>query len=198
MIQRKYWHISDVPLVVSEWTPETAMKPSDLTAMPLWIDLKGVPNDLFSHRGLKCISKTVGKFVKIHPNTEKCIRLDVARVLAEVNLHNQLVERVEFKGKKGEQCVIEVKYPWLPPRCSICQGWGHKGSECRNAKVTIFKRGEESASTEGFEEIPTTTKKIGNNGGNVLQEFLKELAAMPTGYLLQGRDLNWGRSLNEI
>ena len=74
VIQRRYWHISDVPLVVSEWTPESALNPPDLTAMPLWIDLKGVPNDIFSHKGLKCLTRAAGKFVKLHPNTERCTR----------------------------------------------------------------------------------------------------------------------------
>lgn len=56
VINRKYWHISDVPLVVNEWSPESALNPPDLSAMPLWVDLKGVPNALFSHKGLKYIS----------------------------------------------------------------------------------------------------------------------------------------------
>ncbi|KAG2277521.1 hypothetical protein Bca52824_060076 [Brassica carinata] len=74
-----------------------------LTAMPLWIDLKGVPNDLFSHKGLKCLTRATGKFVKLHPNTERCTQLDVARVLAEVNLHTSLVEKITFKAKNGDQ-----------------------------------------------------------------------------------------------
>ncbi|WZZ45734.1 hypothetical protein YC2023_041993 [Brassica napus] len=39
--------------------------------MPLWVDLKGVPNTLYSHKGLKCLVGAVGHFVKLHPNTEK-------------------------------------------------------------------------------------------------------------------------------
>lgn len=132
VIQRLYWHISDVPLVVSEWSPESALKPPDLSAMPLWIDLKGVPNGLFSHKGLKCLTRAAGKFVKLHPHTEKCTRLDISRVLAEVNLHDPLVEKIEFKDKNVIKCEIEFKYPWLPPRCCVCKGWGHKGSECKS------------------------------------------------------------------
>ena len=67
VIQRLYWHISDVPLVVSEWSPESALKPPDLSAMPLWIDLKGVPNGLFSHKGLKCLTRAAGKFTSFTP-----------------------------------------------------------------------------------------------------------------------------------
>ncbi|KAF3520445.1 hypothetical protein DY000_02059012 [Brassica cretica] len=48
VIKRRYWHISDVPLVLHEWSPETAAAPPDLSAMPLWVDLKSVPSHLFS------------------------------------------------------------------------------------------------------------------------------------------------------
>ncbi|WZZ70089.1 hypothetical protein YC2023_081459 [Brassica napus] len=87
VLRRRYWHVTDVPLVINLWTPETAASPPDLSAMPLWVDLKSVPNYMFSHKGLKCLSSPVGKFVRLHPSTERCTRLDVARVLLEVNLH---------------------------------------------------------------------------------------------------------------
>lgn len=83
VIQRRYWHIADIPLVVNEWSPESALQPPDLSAMPIWIDLKGVPSMLFSHKALKCLSRAAGKFVKLHPCTEKCLWLDVARVSPE-------------------------------------------------------------------------------------------------------------------
>ncbi|KAF3587150.1 hypothetical protein F2Q69_00030033 [Brassica cretica] len=39
IIRRKFWHISEVSLMLNEWTPETAKAPPDLSAMPLWVDL---------------------------------------------------------------------------------------------------------------------------------------------------------------
>lgn len=80
--------------MVNIWSHESALNPPDLSAMPLWVDLKGVPNKLYSHKGLRCLSKAVGTFVKLHPNTEKCVMLDVARVLVEVDLKKPLVEKI--------------------------------------------------------------------------------------------------------
>lgn len=134
--RRKYWHISDVPLVVSVWSPDTAKSPPDLSAMPLWVDLSLVTSHLYSHPGLKYLSGATGKFVKLHPTTERCTRLDLARVLVEVNLHKPLVEHNLFQDRDGSDVTVEVKYPWLPPRCSVCHKWGHLGSECR-APTTI-------------------------------------------------------------
>ncbi|KAH0939105.1 LOW QUALITY PROTEIN: hypothetical protein HID58_006566, partial [Brassica napus] len=62
---------------------------------------KGVPNAIFSHKGLKCLTTSAWKFVKLHPHTERCTRLDIVRVMAEVNLHEPLVEKTEFKDNNG-------------------------------------------------------------------------------------------------
>ncbi|KAG2250733.1 hypothetical protein Bca52824_080869 [Brassica carinata] len=140
VIQRKYWHIADTPLVVNVWTPESAQHPPDLSAMPLWVDLRGVPNTLYSHKGLKCLVGAVGHFVKLHPNTEKCVRLDMARILVEVDLHKTLVENITFTDKAGASHEVEVNYPWLPPRCNVCCRWGHKGQDCSSKEIKILSK----------------------------------------------------------
>ena len=99
--------------------------PPDLSAMPLWVDLENVPGYLYSKTGLSFLSRTAGKFLKLHPNTEQCIRLDVARVLVEVDLGKPLPQKICFKGRDGEDTTVLVHYPWLPPRCGVCAKWGH-------------------------------------------------------------------------
>ena len=111
VLRRKYWHIANVPLVVCEWNPETAQDPPDLSALPLWVDLMNVP--------------CTGKFVKLHPNTERCVRMDVARVLVEVNLIKPLLQKICFRDRDQPGVTVQVNYPWLPPRCTSCDGWGH-------------------------------------------------------------------------
>lgn len=39
ILTMKFWNIFEVPLMLGEWTPETARYPPDLSAMPLWVDL---------------------------------------------------------------------------------------------------------------------------------------------------------------
>ena len=50
IIRRKFWHISEVPLVLNEWTPKSAKAPPDLSAMPLWVYLENVPGYLYSKK----------------------------------------------------------------------------------------------------------------------------------------------------
>lgn len=186
VLQRRYWHIADIPLVVNEWSPETALDPPDLSAMPIWIDLKGVPSLLFSHKALKCLSRATGKFVKLHPHTEKFTRLDVARVLVEVNLNKPLVEKISCLDKDGATVMIEVYYPWLPPKCSICNAWGNQGSNCKSKRITMLQKDKEV-------EVPKEDEVVGdvvitgdgivrydlNTNRNVVTELLQELEGLP-------------------
>lgn len=173
VLQRKYWHIADVPLVVNVWSPESALNPPDLTSIPLWVDLRGVPNDIYSHKGLKCVTKAVGKFVKLHPNTEGCIRLDVARVLAEVNLHESLVEKITFKDKEGIEREIAVSFPWLPPRCTVCRRWGHKGQDCSGKDIILLKKAVGGENTKSVGVPSDIVKESGN-------EDLEAITPIPT------------------
>lgn len=143
VLRRKCWHIADVPLVVSEWNPETAQAPPDLSALPLWVDLVNVPGYLYSLDGLRFLSRTTGKFVKLHPNTERCVRMDVARVLVEVNLMKPLPQKICFKNRDQERVIVQVHYPWLPSRCTSCDGWGHLVQDCTKVKqYTILQRNQ--------------------------------------------------------
>lgn len=131
VLKRTFWHIADIPIVVREWSPKTASAQPDLTAVPLWVDLFGVPDHLFSQNGLTFFGDTIGRTVKLHPNTERCARLDVARVLVVMNLEEPIPTIISVKGS-GE--VITVSYPWLPPRCNGCQKWGHTYKNCPKNK----------------------------------------------------------------
>ncbi|CAN6853760.1 unnamed protein product [Brassica oleracea] len=145
VLRRKYWHIADVPLVVSEWNPETAHDPPDLTAIPLWVDLVNVPGYLYSLEGLTFLSRTTWKFVKLHTNTERFARMDVPTVLVEVNLMKPLPEKICFKDKNQGSITVEVKYPWLPPRCTSCNGWGHIMIDCTKNLPIVLQRKQKSA-----------------------------------------------------
>ena len=69
----------------------------------------GVPDHLFSHNGLTFFGDTIGRTVKLHPDTELCVRLDVARLLVVMNLEEPLPSSIKVRGS-GE--TISVSYPW--------------------------------------------------------------------------------------
>ncbi|CAN7042795.1 unnamed protein product [Brassica rapa subsp. trilocularis] len=177
VMRRKFWHIADVPLVVYEWNPKTAQAPPDLSAMPLWVDLKNVPGYLYSKKGLSFLACTTGKFVKLHPNTEKCIRLDVARMLVEVDFQKPLPQKICFVERDGIEVTVEVSYPWLPPCCGNCTKWGHTDKDCQVVKtLVILQRQEgvnEGITTEGTDKELALEKR----SGVVVSDLIGELEA---------------------
>uniref|UniRef100_A0A0D3BML3 DUF4283 domain-containing protein n=1 Tax=Brassica oleracea var. oleracea TaxID=109376 RepID=A0A0D3BML3_BRAOL len=184
ILKRKFWHISDVPLMLGEWTPETARSPPDLSVMPLWVDLMNVQGYLYSKKGLSFLSRTSGKFIKLHPNTEHCVRMDVARVLVEVDLTKPLPNKISFKGRGGADVLVSISYPWLPPRCTSCSKRGHLTKDFQTAKMEN-KVGQESVVNvagsvndaivlEGFTAKDATEK----SGTEIVATLMDDLEAM--------------------
>lgn len=148
VLRRHFWHIADIPMVVQEWSPITVNSRPDLSAIPIWVDFKNVPDYLFTHKGLKFLGDVVGAYQKLHPNTERCIRLDVARILCVVNLEKPLPEMIHLDGEV--ESLIQVHYPWLPSRCNTCEQWGHTMKDCTLNRTSMEKQNEEAV-------LPTNT-----------------------------------------
>ncbi|CAL9217005.1 unnamed protein product [Arabidopsis halleri] len=170
VLRRKYWHIADVPLVLNEWSPETVHEKPSLTAMPLWVDFRGVPGFLFSQKGLRFLADITGEFVRLNPNTERCTRLDMARILVEVNLEKVLTETICVEDSEGSEFTVSVSYPWLPPRCNQCLQWGHKKADCskKNTGVALVNDLENvSAIVEEGRHVGSELLAV-NNGSTVV------------------------------
>lgn len=129
-----------------------------------------VPGYLYSLAGLTFLSRTTGKFVKLHPNTERCVRMDVARVLVEVNLMQPLPEKICFKDKNQDSITVEVKYPWFPPRCTLCNEWGHTMKDCAKPNSQIVLQRKQSSDKQ--HEVPAVGKGMGKE---VVLKLLEDL-----------------------
>ncbi|CDY19693.1 BnaC09g29490D [Brassica napus] len=162
--------------------------------MPLWVDLENVPGYLYSKKGLTFLSHTAGKFVKLHPTTERCVRLDVARVLVEVDLGKPLPQKICFKGKDGNEVTVGVKFPWLPPCCNVFSKWGHNEKDCHvEREVVILKKPQVEEQqiivTEGKKEV------VSGSGKKVVTELLNELENFSVKATLEGDVSNTGKAL---
>lgn len=167
-------------MVVSEWNPETAQDPPDLSGLPLWVDLVNVPGYLYFLDGIRYLSRTTGNFVKLHPNTERCVRMDVARVLVEVNLMKALPQKICFKDRDQERVTVQVHYPWLPSRCTSYGGWGHLVQDCTKVKQnTILQRNqivENEVNAAGSDRQLANSEEItSGKGKEVVLKLLDDL-----------------------
>lgn len=99
--------------------------------------------------------------MKLHPNMQRCTRLDVVRVLVEVNLQKSLTEKICFKEKDVSAISVLVSYPWLPPHCNVCSKWGHGVKDCQLSKnVTILSNKSESSPRSNLEQVQGELPKM--------------------------------------
>lgn len=116
-------------MVMSKWTPFIEDNSPEVTSVPLWVHLKNVPIDMFSWKGLSFITSAVGEPDRLHPETAQCLDFKLAKVFVKADLSKELPKLMKF-NHNGKETLIEYSYPWLPPRCSNCQKWGHLHTAC--------------------------------------------------------------------
>jgi hypothetical protein len=87
---------------------------------------------------LSRIASGVGKPLYADKMTEDQQRLGYAQVLVEIDTKSMCPKEVTIRRKDGRTVSIEVVYPWLPPKCSSCGGFGHIAYACAKKEVKVW------------------------------------------------------------
>ncbi|XP_010513380.1 PREDICTED: uncharacterized protein LOC104789369 [Camelina sativa] len=116
-------------MVVSKWSPITERALPEEKSIPLWVHLKKVPLHMYSLEGLSFIASAVGTPVRLHPETRACSNFDVAKVFVNADLTKVPPTSICY-SKSGTDFSVNFHYPWLPPRRSVCEKWGHLAARC--------------------------------------------------------------------
>ncbi|XP_010474339.1 PREDICTED: uncharacterized protein LOC104753844 [Camelina sativa] len=121
-----------IPMIVSQWTPFAEEAQPAIKSIPLWVTLTNIPPTMFTKKGIKFLASAVGKPRTLNPKTEACVSFGEAQILIEADLTKPLPKVYTFTGEEEGELDWEVNYayPWLPPRCSECQKWGHLQDSC--------------------------------------------------------------------
>lgn len=157
IVRRAMWNIAEIPVIMAKWSPLTEDIEQETHSIPLWVHLKNVPMDMFTWKGLSFVTSPVGIPTRLHPDTEQCLNLKVAKVFVKADLSKELPKSMNFTFQ-GKKTLVEYTYPWLPPKCSQCNKWGHLARVCR-------RRNDEDKEKEELKEID---KEEGNGSEKVV------------------------------
>lgn len=124
------WYISNMPILLQNWTPGFSKEKLSTTKFPLWIVLHGVPMELFTKKGLAHIASAVGVPLYLDKSTELCRYVDIAKVCIEVKRENPLPSSIDVNVEGVGLLEIMVEYAWKPVVCSFCSGFGHSDQNC--------------------------------------------------------------------
>ncbi|XP_042518471.1 beta-glucosidase 18-like [Macadamia integrifolia] len=118
---------------------------SDLTCKRIeiksWKEVRGMfsVSILFFALGAKEALSAIGSVIE-HPissdvRTKTLERLSFVRLCVEVNASEELPFVAAIKDEEGHIFNQEIRYDWKPPRCNVCNVFGHSVEHCGGAPV---------------------------------------------------------------
>ncbi|GJV95210.1 cytokinin dehydrogenase 3-like protein [Tanacetum coccineum] len=134
------WFIRNNPFILKKWHPDENLLKEDVSSVPVWVKLHGVPVTAFSDDGLSTIAAKLGTPLMLDSYTsDMCMQSwgmsSYARVMielrADVELKDNIVVVMPRIRREGHYlCNVCVEYEWKPPRCATCKVFGHMHEEC--------------------------------------------------------------------
>ncbi|GJS58566.1 hypothetical protein Tco_0653350 [Tanacetum coccineum] len=98
-----------------KWYLDENLLKEDVSTIPVWVKLHGVPVTDFSEDGLSAIDT----------------KLAMIKLRADVELKDNIVVAMpKITGEGHYTGNIHVEYEWKPPRCASCKVFGHIHEEC--------------------------------------------------------------------
>ncbi|GJS38725.1 nucleotide-diphospho-sugar transferase [Tanacetum coccineum] len=106
MLKNGLWVIQNNPLILKKWHPDENLLKEDVSTVPVWVKLHGVPVTAFSENGLSAIA-------------------------TKLELKDNIVVAMPKITREGHYtCNVRVEYEWKPLRCSSCKVFRHIHKEC--------------------------------------------------------------------
>jgi len=84
------------------------------------------------------VASGVGKPIYVDKVTEDQKRLGFAQVLVEIHMNSDCPKEIEILRSNGGVVTVGVVYFWLPPKCSVCKGFGHAAFACSNKEKQVW------------------------------------------------------------
>ncbi|GJS03256.1 zinc knuckle CX2CX4HX4C containing protein [Tanacetum coccineum] len=140
------WLIRKSLIILKKRSMDTRLLKEELTRILIWVKLHDVPIQAFEEDGISLITTFIGKPVMLDSYissmcNESWGRSNFARCLIKVNLKADLVDVItigipSLSGDGFTKETIPVEYEWRPPRCDMCNIFGHVYDHCPKKVVS--------------------------------------------------------------
>src|SRR4051812_10014666 len=112
VLKGRPWFIAQRPLLLKKWSPGISLEKFDSRKLPLWVNLRGVPMELFTKEGISHIASGIGVPLFMDKATEMRSRLYFARVCVEVDQTVVLPSTIPVEIEDFGCFDVHVEYPW--------------------------------------------------------------------------------------
>ena len=190
VIQRGVWHIDDCLLFVLPWVPEGSFKIPEVSTLPVWANLKNIPDCCYSRLGISHVASGLGEPILTHKPRLDPTSMGEAKVLVEMELDRDFPKLIALDDKQGNIFFVNVEYTWIPSMCERCGNLGHKAKRCLLPSPTVqvpednHSAGEpcSSAPEDNHSEVPVVDIDIvlqqKENASSPAQTSIKEIEGL--------------------
>ncbi|XP_077228453.1 uncharacterized protein LOC143861411 [Tasmannia lanceolata] len=117
------------PLILRKWKPGTPLEKLNLTSIPVWVRLPGLPLEFWSAKGLSKIARFIGNPLFMDSRTAEETRLSYARMCVEVDAESDFPDSIPIHTPYGIH-IQSVQYDWKPSACKTCLDFSHTSEAC--------------------------------------------------------------------
>ncbi|KAJ9550215.1 hypothetical protein OSB04_014260 [Centaurea solstitialis] len=128
------WLFNGMPIFIQRWQPGLCFDKPDLQTVPLWVNIYGLPLDVWDYEIISRIASVVGEPVSVDRYTDEMCETksgiaNFARVLVNVSADYELPSYIDaiILGKLRK---FKTEFLWKPKRCSHCKVFGHDFEGC--------------------------------------------------------------------
>nr|GEW21369.1 hypothetical protein [Tanacetum cinerariifolium] len=139
MLENGLWFIRNNSLILKIWHPNENLLKENVSTVPVWVKLHGVPVTAFNDDDLSAITTKLGTPLMLDSYTSIC-----ACNLGYNSANHHYI------------CNVRVEYEWKPPRCASCKALGHIHEECPKNTCVAEKKTlkKPSQTSQGFSVGP--------------------------------------------
>ncbi|XP_043714736.1 uncharacterized protein LOC122663097 [Telopea speciosissima] len=124
------WNVGRKPLFLRQWNRYLQPHRLDLSSLPLWVSLLGLPLHFWCEEGLSVIGSVLGNPLYSDGRTKLQDRLAFAKICVEVSADAPLPASILVVDDEGFSFNQAVHYEWTPPQCLSCKLFGHSIEKC--------------------------------------------------------------------
>ncbi|GKB79228.1 cytokinin dehydrogenase 3-like protein [Tanacetum coccineum] len=179
MLENGPWFIRNNPLILKKWHLDENLLKEDVSTVPIWVKLHGVPTTAFSEDGLSVIATKLGTPLMLDSYTSDMYmqswgRSSYARVMIELRADVELKDNIFVAMPKITRdshyiCNVRVEYERKPPRYSSCVPVGPKiWFKPQKAYRPVPKKPNASSSGNKKKGVEPTIEVSNSNSFDVL------------------------------